>query len=85
MHLNVIDALGWLGVILCLLAYLLISYDYIRPDDRMYQMLNIAGASGLAVNALYYHDRPNVLVNVLWALIALSRLIPWRRLIKLRK
>jgi len=85
MLLFVIDALGWIGVILCLLAYLLISYRYVQSDDWIYQLLNIIGASGLVVNALYYHDKPNVMVNVLWVVIALSRLFHWKGFIKLRK
>ncbi|GAA4789120.1 hypothetical protein GCM10023231_16770 [Olivibacter ginsenosidimutans] len=85
MLLVVIDTLGWAGVIFCLMAYLLITYNYVTLDHWLYQLLNIAGAAGLITNALYYHDKPNIWVNTLWVLITLGRMFRWKWLSKMRK
>ena len=63
--------LGWIGTFLYLLAYLLLSIKKIKADHKLYHVLNIFGAIGLTYNAVYLNDYPNVIVNIVWAIIAL--------------
>lgn len=72
---NIHLALGWTGTFFYLLAYLLLSINKLKPDQRIYHWLNVIGAAGLTANAFYYADMPNVVVNVLWGVIAVGAII----------
>jgi hypothetical protein len=58
-----------------LLAYLLLSLNKLKSDQKAYHILNIVGALGLTVNAIFIQDYPNVLVNFFWGLIALMAIL----------
>ena len=64
--------LGWIGTFSYLLAYFLLSIKKIRSDEKLYHILNIIGAIGLTYNAIFLNDYPNVIVNIVWAIIALA-------------
>lgn len=66
-----VDAVGWLGAILLLLAYGLVSFRRMRPDSPAYQALNGFGSLGLIVNTFYYRAYPSAFVNLVWITIAL--------------
>ena len=68
-------SLGWIGTFLYLLAYLPLSIKKLRADNRLYHLLNIFGAIGLTYNAVSLNDYPNVIVNIVWAIIALSAIL----------
>lgn len=67
--------LGWIGTFAYLLAYFLLSINKINARQFIYQALNVVGAIGLTTNAIYYTDLPNVVVNLVWGIIALSALV----------
>lgn len=67
--------LGWVGSFAYLLAYLLLSLNKLKSDQKAYHILNIVGALGLTVNAIFIQDYPNVLVNIFWGLIALMAIL----------
>ena len=66
------ESLGWLGTAAYLLAYFLISTDRISSSEKLFHLLNIAGAIGLMCNAFYLTDYPNIAVNLAWTVIAAS-------------
>jgi hypothetical protein len=61
---------GWIGTISYLIAYLLLSAGKLRADRKLYHVLNILGASGLTYNAIFLKDFPNIIVNIVWGIIA---------------
>jgi ABC-type transport system involved in multi-copper enzyme maturation permease subunit len=67
--------MGWVGTLAYLLAYFLLSINKITSKQLVYHTLNIIGAIGLTANALHYADIPNVVVNLVWGLIALGALV----------
>lgn len=69
---SIYPVLGWVGTLAYLLAYFLLSVNKMNARQLSYHALNVVGAMGLTVNALYYVDLPNVVVNVVWGLIAVS-------------
>lgn len=71
----VVDVVGWLGAGCLLLAYALLSAGRLRARIG-YQLLNLAGAVGLAVNTAYYRAWPSVAVNLVWLVIGV--LAVWR-------
>lgn len=62
--------LGWVGSIAYLLGYLLLTMKKLKPDSKTYHVLNVAGAVGLTINAIFLQDFPNIAVNVAWGVIA---------------
>lgn len=63
--------IGWLGAILFIIAYLLLSLQRISAKKLLYHVLNIMGAICLCINAWIIDDYPNIAVNGIWGLIAL--------------
>ena len=76
MNTILIDIAGWLGVVLFLVAYTLVSTKKLEGDSVIYQTMNILGGVLLVTNSFYYHALPSVGVNVAWigiAIFALTR------------
>jgi len=71
MHNNVfINVLGWIGGILVLIAYWLVSTGRVRGNSLLFQSLNICGSVCLIINSAYFGAFPSVGVNVFWIIIA---------------
>ncbi len=75
-----IDAIGWIGAALVLLAYALLSIQWMHGNSFSYQFLNVIGAVMLVINSYYLRAYPSVGVNAAWVGIALLRLLRdwWR-------
>ncbi len=63
--------IGWLGAVLFIVAYLLLSLQLISAKRNLYHVLNVLGAVCLVINAWSLRDNPNIVVNAVWGLIAL--------------
>ena len=61
-----IDIIGWIGAVLVLLAYALVSTHRVRAQSAAYQWLNIGGALGLVVNSGWNGAIPSAVVNLAW-------------------
>jgi len=62
--------IGWLGAVSFIIAYLLLSLQYISATRPLYHILNILGALFLGINACFIDDYPNIAVNAIWGFIA---------------
>jgi len=65
------EIIGWLGAVLILLAYLLLTLKKIRSNSRCFQILNLLGAIFVIINSLVHHALPSVGLNIIWVLIAI--------------
>jgi hypothetical protein len=65
---------GWSGAALLLLTYGLASAGRLDISSPIYQGLNLAGALGLALNAVAHLAWPAAVLNTLWVAIGLSTL-----------
>jgi hypothetical protein len=65
-----INAIGWIGAALVLIAYGLLSIKWMNGDGFSYQALNAAGAVMLVINSYYLGAYPSVGVNAAWVGIA---------------
>lgn len=72
---DTIQLAGWIGMILILGAYFLLSKGYLRSQDAAYQYFNLLGALGLAINAFAQKVWPIFVLEIIWGMIALSTLI----------
>ena len=64
-----VEAAGWIGAALILLAYLLLSMGKVTGQSALYQGMNIVGAAGFIVNGWWHGAIPSAVLNVIWMLI----------------
>ena len=69
-----VDVLGWLGTILYLVAYALISLKKVEGDSNLYQGINIVAGIFLITNTLYWRAYPSSALNLAWIGIAVFTL-----------
>jgi len=72
-----IEIIGWIGAILVLVAYGLLSAHRLSGASVSYQLLNIGGAVGLLINAMWNGALPSGVVNLIWMGIGAHAL--WRQ------
>ena len=71
MEVLIFDSIGWIGAILLLLAYALVSFKKLAADSLAYQGMNVAASILLAINTLYHRAYPSSFVNIVWTFIAI--------------
>ena len=77
-----VEAVGWLGAALILLAYGLLTAGKLQAQSYAYQGMNVVGAAGFIVNSGWNGAIPSAALNVVWAgvgLFAILRLARRRR------
>jgi hypothetical protein len=80
----IIDIMGWVGAVLLLLAYALVSTRQLAGDSVRFQLLNLSGGLLLAANSAYHGALPSVAVNAVWIVIGLAALLHARRRVRPR-
>ena len=71
---TLIDVLGWVGTVLFLIAYALISLKKVEGDSFLYQGINLMAGLFLIVNSFYLGAYPSAALNVAWIGIAIFTL-----------
>ncbi len=71
----ILAVVGWFGISAILLSYGLNSFDIIQSHDPTYAVLNLLGAIALFLEAYLHHDAPLVVLNIIWAIIAVFGLV----------
>ena len=64
-----VEAAGWIGAGLILLAYLLLSMGRVTGKSPLYQGMNIVGAAGFIINGWWHDAIPSAVLNVIWMMI----------------
>lgn len=75
MRMKTSEWLGWYGVVAILVAYLLNNFGLLSVKDVSYQLLNLTGALGIAVDALKQKNYQPVVLNIIWGLVALLAIL----------
>jgi NADH:ubiquinone oxidoreductase subunit 6 (subunit J) len=70
----IIDIIGWVGTILFLVAYALVSAKKVEADSWSYQGMNLIAGIFLTINTLYLQAYPSAGLNIAWLLIAVITL-----------
>lgn len=70
----IFDILGWLGMILVLLAYALLSINKIK-NGITYQILNLLAAIFMAIGLLPKNAWFSFTLQIMWGLIAIASII----------
>jgi hypothetical protein len=61
-----IEVVGWIGALLILGAYILLSTGRLDGRSRAYQWMNVVGAAGFVVNSGWNGAMPSAVLNVIW-------------------
>jgi paired small multidrug resistance pump len=64
------ELIGWIGVLLILLAYSMVMLEIIAPENILYGLINFVGALGIIVSSYYKRDFQPVLLNIAWLIVA---------------
>lgn len=70
-----IQTVGWIGTILIVLAYFLVSRKYVTTESKIYQLTNLFGAAGVGINVFHQEAWPALALQINWAIIATVSLI----------
>ncbi|MEK6342247.1 MAG: hypothetical protein V4737_00190 [Curtobacterium sp.] len=81
---GIVEFLGWFGAVTVLAGYILFSTGKL-PNGPVYQLLNLVGGLAIAVNVGAHHAIPSLIVNGIWAIVAvvvLAKMLRTRRAAK---
>jgi hypothetical protein len=70
-----IEIIGWVGALLILVAYGLLSAGKFTGRSVTYQVMNVVGALGFVVNSGYNGAIPSAALNVIWVGIGAFALV----------
>ncbi|NIA02296.1 MAG: hypothetical protein GWP15_02850 [Nitrospirae bacterium] len=71
----IIETVGWMGTVLIVLAYFLISNAYVVGDSFVYQLMNLSGAVFLGISLVVKKAWPALTLQVIWSVIAVWALV----------
>ncbi len=69
-----INILGWVGTIIYLIAYGLVSAKKAESDSWLYQGMNMVAGVMLIINTIYLRAYPSAGLNIAWVGIAIVTL-----------
>lgn len=67
----IVEIVGWMGTVLILLAYFLLTQRRITGQSWVFHALNLVGAVGIVVNAVSNSAYPPAVLNLVWSFIAI--------------
>ncbi len=71
-----VEVVGWIGALLILLAYVLVTLGRLTGQSLAFQWMNLFGAAGFIINGWWHEALPSTALNLVWMLIAAVAL--WR-------
>mgnify|MGYP001765076110 CR=1 FL=1 len=70
-----IEAIGWGGAATILAAYVANSNGWLDREHRLYQLMNLGGASAFVLYTGVHQTWATMTLNIIWAGVAASALI----------
>lgn len=78
MKLDALEIIGWIGMVLILIAYITSNLDLLNLHSLPYLLMNLVGSISLVLVAWRKRDLQPAALNLIWsviALVSLARLI----------
>jgi len=75
-----VEVIGWIGAVLILGAYALLSAGRLKGEALAYHMMNILGGAGLLLNSAWNGAFPSAALNAIWVGIGVYALRQHRRM-----
>ena len=76
---NNIDWIGFIGVFLILLAYILNVFEKLKQNSLTFILLNLFGASLACLASILMNYMPFIILEGVWALVSLISLIKYQK------
>jgi hypothetical protein len=73
------QTIGWIGTILIVVAYYLVSSKKVIGNSKIYQTMNLLGAICVGVNVFSQQAWPALVLQIIWGIIAISSLVKNRK------
>jgi hypothetical protein len=70
-----LEILGWIGSILLVTSYFLLSTNKLSQNSKIYHLLNLLGSTIFIIFSFYKIAYASAFVNIIFSLIALYSLI----------
>ena len=75
-----VEIVGWLGAILVLGAYILVTAGRLSGSSALFQWMNALGATFFVLNTWWHGAIPSMVLNIVWGAIGFTALWRiWRR------
>ena len=68
---SMVDIIGWMGMVVLVSAYLLVSNNKIDAQTKIYQGLNVFASTCLIINTGFYGAYPAMTLNIIWVIMGL--------------
>ena len=72
---ELVDIISWTGVVFILLPFALLSIGKLRADGKLYNLMNIFGATLLGIGAYIGDAIPFVILEAIWVGAAVYGLV----------
>ena len=69
------EIVGWIGAILILAGYALLTAEKVTSKSVSYQAMNVIGATGFIANGVWNGAWPSAVLNIIWVGIGVVALI----------
>jgi hypothetical protein len=69
------ETIGWFSIFLILIAYFLISFDYLSSENLIYHFCNLIGSIGIVYISFKKKVYQPGFLNIIWGLIALISIL----------
>ena len=76
---KIAQIVGWIGTLVIIIAYLLVSYKKVEGSNKYYQLMNLLGAIGVGINVFFQKAWPALTLQIAWGIIAISSLLTSKR------
>lgn len=70
-----VEIAGWLGAILVLGAYLLVSSGHVSGKSALFQWMNALGSALFILNTWWHGAIPSMVLNIIWLCIGAVALL----------
>ena len=74
-----VTIIGWVGALVSLVTYIMVTQGRLSPSTVLYQGLNMAGAATLGLSAMVNGALPSAVVNVIWVIIGIFAVLSMKR------
>ena len=69
------ESIGWYGTCAIVVAYALVSFNFLSTSTFLYQILNATGALGIVYISIKKKAYQPGVLNIIWTIIALIAII----------
>jgi len=80
----IVEVIGWIGMVLVLLAYFLITMKKTDRESKLYHSMNLIGAFFLGINSFINGAYPPGALDIAWMFVAIYGLIKGAKLFKVK-